>query len=156
MNAITEKMKVADKIIGDIKNKYGIELPELMALLEAKDEMIELYKGKMGGGEMVMDAINVIRTAEAILPEVKLDYTNLKDIKKQVIKAKLPNFMSGKFDSLSDSEIEIGYKAAVEVAKHLAVFGKSEVATKQDESRIDSIKAELEKAKEKFYSRGIK
>jgi hypothetical protein len=46
MNAITEKMKVADKIITDIKNKYGIELPELMALLEAKDEMIELYKGK--------------------------------------------------------------------------------------------------------------
>ena len=156
MNAITEKMKVADKIITDIKNKYGIELPELMALLEAKDEMIELYKGKMGGGEMVMDAINIIRTAEAILPEVKLDYSNLKDIKKQVIKAKLPNFMSGKFDSLSDSEIEIGYKAAVEVAKHLAVFGKSEVSAKQDESRIDSLRSSVEQAKEKFYSRGIK
>jgi hypothetical protein len=157
MNAITEKMKVADKIIGDIKNKYGIELPELMSLLEAKDEMIELYKSKMvGGSPEVMDAINVIRTAEAILPETKLDYSNLNEIKKQVIKAKLPNYKSGKFDSMTDSEIEVGYKAAVEVANHLAVFGKSVVTAKQDESKIDSLRAEVENAKNNYYKRGLK
>jgi hypothetical protein len=60
--------------------------------------------------------------------------------------------MSGKFDSLSDSEIEIGYKAAVEVAKHLAVFGKSEVSAKQDESRIDSLRSSVEQAKENFIA----
>lgn len=160
MNAIGEKMKMADKIITDIQNKYGIGLSEIMSLLEAKDEMIELYKSKMNGSPeaeaAVADAIGIIRTAEAILPDHKFDSYNLKDIKKTVIKAKLPNYKAGKFDSMTDAELEIGFKAAVEVAKHIAVFGNSEVTAKQDESKMDSLKANLQNAKEKFYSRGIK
>lgn len=160
MNAIGEKMKMADKIITDIQNKYGIGLSEIMSLLEAKDEMIELYKSKMNGSPeaeaAVADAIGIIRTAEAILPDHKFDSYNLKDVKKTVIKAKLPNYKAGKFDSMTDAELEIGFKAAVEVAKHIAVFGNSEVTAKQDESKMDSLKANLQNAKEKFYSRGIK
>jgi hypothetical protein len=42
-----------------------------------------------------MDAINVIRTAEAILPEVKLDYSNLKDIKNKLSKQNFQTLCQG-------------------------------------------------------------
>lgn len=159
MAMIQEKLKMADNILNTIQTKYNIGLEELMSLLEAKDEMIKVFQSKIPAQveAAVQDDRITVRRANAVLPELKTDSLSTRQIKEAVIKKVLPNFKAGKFDSLSDTEIEIGFESAMTLSQ---VTAQTVSAVKTDSpeasTRLDEMQKKLEEAKQNYYKRGVK
>lgn len=157
MAAIQEKLKMADQILNTIQTKYNIGLNELMSLLEAKDEMIKVFQSKMPAAveAAVSDDRRTIRRANAVLPSLKTDSMSTRQVKEAVIKSVMPDFKGGKFDGLSETEIEIGFESAMTLSQ----FKAQNVASVKSDSaesstRLDEAKEALEKAKQNYYNRG--
>ena len=157
MAAIQEKLKMADQILNTIQTKYSIGLEELMSLLEAKDEMIKVFQSKMPVqmAAAVADDRRTIRRANAVLPELKTDSMSTRQVKEEVIKTVMPDFKGGKFDGLSDTEIEIGFESAMTLSQFKAQNVSSVKSDSAESStRLDELQKEYERAKQNFYNRG--
>lgn len=157
MAKIQEQMKTLDQILNMIQTKFGINFDQLESWMDTREAMIEAYKNQNSGASMdaaVQDALNAVRVADAL--QIKTDGLSTKQIKIEVIKKHLPTLRGGKFDSMTDAELQIAFSSAVEMSKYKAQNVAKTDSAEIPETRIDELKARVEQAKKNYFSKGVR
>lgn len=172
-NQEVELSEVAEKVISEKLKKDSMSLEELSAQLALLQAEIEKLKGEKEGMSLEMDAckkemdaaiaekeaqkmdsakihsaamerVTLIKCAEKLIPQVKLDSLSNKEIKVEVIKSKKPDF---KADAVSEAFVDGMFDGLTQFENKLDSLGNVINSTKAQapslsDARIKSMNAD--------------